>query len=307
MDIPQSYGKSEVAVYRTYVPPLRECWHVPESSYRGSDNNLFAQEVDVEVFGHNFLVAYTEGDNSNVVATDTMKNFILREALAFQGSTPEQFLWFVGRRFLETYDVMERLRITGRQIVFTPADVPADNAFRDSGALFARQRSDHGLAWLDLDRGPAGPRIVDHQCGRVGLQLIKLTGSSFAKFRRDSYTTLPEVVDRPLYIHLDVHWRYLSSADAAGPSLASYVASEQIRDLATTVFHQFVSMSIQHLVHEIGQRVLQRCPQIGEVSFVAQNRLWDTAEVSPNDPAVKVYCDPRPPYGRITLTLRREA
>ena len=70
-------------------------------------------------------------------------------------------------------------------------------------------------------------------------------------------------------------------------------------------FHRFVSQSIQHLVHEMGQRVLERFPQLTEVSFEAQNRLWDTAAVSELDGRVKVYCDPRPPFGRIGLTLRR--
>jgi urate oxidase len=67
-----------------------------------------------------------------------------------------------------------------------------------------------------------------------------------------------------------------------------------------------VSLSIQHLVHEIGTRMLERWPQLVEVSFEAQNRLWDTAEVSADDDRLRVYTDPRPPYGRIGLTLRRE-
>ena len=79
-----------------------------------------------------------------------------------------------------------------------------------------------------------------------------------------------------------------------------------MRDLAASVFHQFISLSIQHLVHEIGQRMLERWPQLSEVSFEAQNRLWDTAEVSEANDQVRVYTDPRPPYGRIGLTLRRE-
>ena len=36
---------------------------------------------------------------------------------------------------------------------------------------------------------------------------MKLTGSSFEGFVRDEYTTLPESRDRPLFVHLDVHWR----------------------------------------------------------------------------------------------------
>ena len=50
---------------------------------------LFANEITVEVFGDNFLPAYTRGDNSSVVATDSMKNFILSQAREYEGATLE--------------------------------------------------------------------------------------------------------------------------------------------------------------------------------------------------------------------------
>ena len=147
-------------------------------------------------------------------------------------------------------------------------------------------------------------RIVGHRCGREQLHLIKVTGSAFADFVRDQYTTLPSVKDRPLYIFLDVFWRYADVQDAVAPDHARYVAAEQVRDLVATVFHEFVSMSIQHLMHEMGQRLLARFPQLAEVAFDGQNRLWDTVVVSESDPKIKSYCDPRPPYGSLHLTLR---
>ena len=86
---------------------------------------------------------------------------------------------------------------------------------------------------------------------------------------------------------------------------ARYVAAEQVADLAVAVFHEFVSLSIQHLVNEIGIRMLDRWPQLAEVSFDAQNRLWDVGAESGDDPRVKSYADPRPPFGHIGLVLRR--
>jgi urate oxidase len=56
----------------------------------------------------------------------------------------------------------------------------------------------------------------------------------------------------------------------------------------------------------MGLCLLARFPQMAAVSFAAQNRLWDTAFVSDTDPQTKVYTDPRPPYGLITLTMRRD-
>ena len=292
-------------MYRTYAHPLSGLTPIPESAFVGRDNTLFACEVDVEVFGDNFLPAYTRGDNSMVVATDTMKNFVHLKALEYEGATLEGLLDFLGREFLETYPQMQTLRLVGRELPFAPVAVPGDGGFGSSGVLFGRARGDHAVATLELRRDGAGVAIADHRCRRRGLQLIKVTGSAFARFVRDAYTTLPEVVDRPLFIYLDVDWRYADPRDALGADLSRYVAAEQVRDLVGVVFHEFVSMSIQHLVHEMGQRLLGRFPQLARVSFEAQNRLWDTANVSEADPKLKVYTDPRPPYGSIGLTLDR--
>ena len=303
------YGKADVATYRTYAAPLEGVEPIPESSFTGRPNTLLAAEIDVQVLGTAFMPAYTHGDNRLVVATDTMKNFIHRESLAFDGSTLEEWLFFIGRRFLETYPHMERLRVGGVEIPFEPALVPADDGdgYKASDVLFERQHGDRSNARLELDRASDGHvELVDLACGRQGLQMMKVTGSAFADFARDEYTTLPERRDRPLYIHLDVGWRYADPATGLGSDPSSYICGEQVADLAAAVFHRFVSLSIQHLVNEIGTTMLERWPQLAEVSFEAENKLWDLSYTSDQDERLRVYCDPRPPYGRIGLVLRRE-
>ena len=303
-----SYGKGQVSVYRTYASPLRGVSGVEESAFEGRENILFAVEVDVEVFGDNFMPAYTEGDNSNVVATDTMKNFVLKKALDYRGSTLEGFLYFLGSSFLRTYRQMHRLRLTGREQPFEAVRVPGEDGFTGSSVLFHRSHNSYAYAMVEMERrGEDGEvRVLGHRCGQLDMKMIKVTGSSFASFVRDEYTTLPERIDRPLFIYLDVYWKYGDASDVTGEDLSGYVAAEQVRDFLGVVFHEFVSMSIQHLLHEMGTRLLERFPQIAEVSFDAQNRLWDTAIVSDEDDRVKVYTDPRPPYGMIRLELSRE-
>ena len=308
-----SYGKAQSGQYRTCATPLSGITPIPESQFTGRPNTLFAAEVNVEVFGDNFMPAYTHGDNRNVVATDTMKNFVLRKGLEFDGATLEGLLYFLGEQFLATYPQMQRLRLTAEEQPFTPAPVPRQEGgagFTTSEVLFSRSRNDHGYAMLEVERGldqqGTGTRILDHHSGRVGLQLIKVTGSAFMSFARDEYTTLPERRDRPLFIYLDVFWRYADPAHAAGTDPSRYIPSEQVRDFVQVVFHDFVSMSIQHLIHEMGTRLLARFPHMAEVSFEAQNRLWDTAFESQSNERLKVYTDPRPPYGLIRLTLRRD-
>src|SRR5437667_9261075 len=153
-----SYGKARVPFYRVYATPLSGVTRIPESSFRGRDNILFAMEIDVEVFGNNFLPAYVSGDNANVVATDSMKNFILRQALAYEGSTLEGFLDLLGRQFLAAYPQMERLRITGRELPFTAARVPqAGSATFGTGGEVSipGERSDAQGVGADLSR-PGG-------------------------------------------------------------------------------------------------------------------------------------------------------
>jgi urate oxidase/2-oxo-4-hydroxy-4-carboxy-5-ureidoimidazoline decarboxylase len=308
MDYEIQYGKADVKVYRTYGTPLRGVTQIPESPFSGRENTLMAAAIEVVVRGDVFLDAYTRGDNRRVVATDTMKNFIHSASLDCQAATLEGWLHHIGSQFLETYPHMERLTMVGRDLPFPSAVVPAadGDGWQESDVLFSRDRNDASTASLDLERdGGGGVLITGHACARRELQLIKITGSAFADFARDEHTTLPERHDRPLYIWTDIGWRYTDASDALGTDPARYVAGEQVADLATSVFHSFVSLSIQHLVHEIGLRMLDRWPQLAEVSFEATNRLWDTGASSESDDGVKTYADPRPPFGRIGLVMRR--
>jgi urate oxidase / 2-oxo-4-hydroxy-4-carboxy-5-ureidoimidazoline decarboxylase len=259
-----SYGKLRVPVYRI------------------TGDDVFACEVDVEVLGANFAPAYTEGDNSAVVATDTMKNFILREALGHDGDTLEGFLAYLGDRLLATYPVMESVRVSGRELRFD----------RLQGKVFSRSADDHAVATVELDRN--GERVT--RAGRHGLLLLKTSGSAFTHFARDEYTTLPERGDRPLFVRLDVDWRYSDPDDSVDP-LA-------VREHLTATFDDFVSESIQHLVYEMGARLLTDHPALSEVSFRAENLTRDP--VGEQD-GRRVYTDPFPAQGLITLTLERTA
>jgi urate oxidase / 2-oxo-4-hydroxy-4-carboxy-5-ureidoimidazoline decarboxylase len=257
------YGKEEVSVYRT-----------------DGISTLFAAEVGMTARGEAFVPSYTEGDNAVVVATDSMKNFIHMHALEYEESSLEGFLELLARRFMDTYAQVERVELHGREVPFA----------RRSEQSFQRVGGDVGVAELALNRDGT----LEHRSGREGLKLMKLTGSSFEGFVRDEYTTLPEARDRPLFVHLDVRWQNGDYARRAN--------GELVRDTLVSTFAEFESESIQHLVHEMGTRVLERFPEIDSVSFRAENRLWDTAQ---EGDGVTIYTDARPPFGVIELQLNR--
>lgn len=300
-----SYGKLEVPVQRVGVAPLHGLPDIPESAVRSLDSGLLACVLGMEVLGDAFLPAYTEGDNSRVVATDTMKNVMLRRALDYDGATLEGFLDALGRGFLATYEDMEGLRVMAREQPFSPVGVGRDGA--PSGVLFSLVEGDHGTAELEFARRDGVVELIAQESGHVGLRLLKTTGSAFTKFARDDDTTLPERGDRPLFIHLDVHWSYTDPADALATDPGRYVAPAQVRDVCATVFAEFVSESIQHLVHEMGERLLLRFPGLAEVRFTGENHTNDPVPGSPTggQEGPKAYTSAFPAWGLITLALRR--
>jgi urate oxidase len=251
-----AYGKDAVSVYRT------------------DGERLFACELRLIARGPAFEPSYTEGDNAMVVATDSMKNFIHAAALEYEGDSLDDFVDEVAERFLARYQHVEEVDVRGRELVFA----------RRSGAVHERLYDHFPVSELVLGRGTRRERS-----GLERLHLVKLSGSAFAGFVRDEHTTLPESADRPLFVHLDVHW-------------SPRAPHEHVRESLVETFADFRSESIQQLVHEMGIRLFDGFGEIESVEFRAENRTWDTGR---DGEGVAVFTDPRPPFGVITLTLSR--
>ncbi|SER92838.1 factor-independent urate hydroxylase [Salisediminibacterium halotolerans] len=301
------YGKGDVFVYRSFASPLEGVTTIPESDFCGRRNVIFGMNVQVALKGDAFLTSFTEGDNSLVVATDSMKNFVLYQAGKYDGATMEGFLRFVADKFLERYDHISGVEISGSQFLFANARIGGADGVVDSGKVFREGTREMPYAYVETARNRDGnAEIVRRQSGVTDLHLIKIKGSSFYGYIHDEYTTLPESFDRPLYIYLSIYWRY-DDDHAPDQSAAEYVAAEQVQGIAETIFHELDSPSIQYLIYEIGKRVLRRFPQLSEVSFESNNKTWETVlEETVSGGDSKVFTDPRPPYGFQGFTVFRE-
>ena len=268
----------------------------------------FAASVTIDVFGERFGAAYTEGDNREVVATDTMKNFVYATAADFDGSSPDEYVWFLGQRLLQTYPQMERIRVTAHEVPLDPAhhitpigrtsySPPPLGALDESDVVFRLTRTDVAMSEADLERRGDEILVTAARSGLEGIRLLKTTGSSFAAFARDEYTSLPELIDRPLTVRMDAHWRY------GDPQRGSRISSGLIRRAIEQTFHEFNSRSIQHLVHVMGTRLLNGFPVLSEVEFAAENHTPDVVAEGKGD--VRVFAEPRQTFGKIGLVLRR--
>ncbi len=270
------YGKGDVIAYR-----LNRDGRAPEGR-----SPVFGASVLLLVYGDTFWKTYTEGDNSGLVATDSMKNFIQRETMNFGGNDLEEYCRFLGEKFLAKYAQVEGLQISASEIPYAPLGTSV--AFRPAGP-------DHATARLELTR--AG--ITEAVSGVRGFKLLRLGGSAFRGFVRDEYTTLPDLHNRPLHMWLDLEWTYIRPDEAF--SAGTVVA--RARQIVHDVFASFESGSIQQVIYQIGTKMLGEIPAIAEVHLEANNRTWDT--IAERGEELGVYTDARPPYGCLGLTLTR--
>jgi urate oxidase/2-oxo-4-hydroxy-4-carboxy-5-ureidoimidazoline decarboxylase len=270
------YGKGDVTVYRLHRDGLHQDGHSP----------VFAANVLMLVYGDAFWPTYATGDNSGLIATDSMKNFIQRETLTFDGDDLADYCRFLATTFAARYPQVEGVQVSATALPYDP--VGATPAFAPGGP-------DRATARVETTRDG----IVDATAGIRGFRLLRLGGSAFHGFVRDEYTTLPEIHNRPLHMWLDVEWRYGSTADAFGAN----GATTHVRQIVHDVFRGFESGSIQQVIYQIGSRVLEAIPAISDVHLEANNRTWDT--VAEHGDALGVYTDARPPYGCLGLRLTR--
>ncbi|WP_049997108.1 factor-independent urate hydroxylase [Halococcus sediminicola] len=303
-----NYGKEKIAVYRTYAEPLEDVRTIPESSFDGRENTLFGLDIRVRLEGEEFLPSFSEADNSMVVATDTMKNFVHHELGEYDGSTVEGFLDFVGRQFLDQYSQIDAVQLSADEIPFDELGVPTDDGdFEASELVFRVSEDESGFGEVYITRGDDGHALEEQTSGITDLQLVKVKGSSFTDYVQDEHTTLPEREDRTLYISLDIFWDYENPEDALGEEPERYVAPEQVRDIAHVMFDEVYSNSIQDLIYQIGLRVLERFPQLESVSFEANNRTWIAVrEEIGGDEDVRVLREPDRPTGYQQFSMDRD-
>jgi urate oxidase/2-oxo-4-hydroxy-4-carboxy-5-ureidoimidazoline decarboxylase len=271
------YGKGDVVVYRLN----RDGVTPPDQS------PVFGANVKILLYGDAFWPTYATGDNTRLIATDSMKNFIQRETLNYTGPDLEDYCRFLGSKFLATYQQVEGLQVSA-------AEIPYD-AFSRGSVAFHPSAQERSNARFEINRSG----IIEAASGVAGFRLLRLGGSAFHGFVRDQYTTLPEIKNRPLHMFLDLEWLYLTP-DAA---FSAGKIPLRVKNIVREVFESFDSGSIQQIIYQAGTKILAEIPEIAELHLEGNNRTWDT--VAEHGEALGVYTDPRPPYGCIGLRLKR--
>ena len=261
---------------------------------RHEDYHEFRQvSVSVALTG-DFEAAHATGDNALILATDTQKNTVYALAREHFTGTIEAFGLTLSQHFLSRNPQISRVRIEiiehlWQRMAFDGAAHP--HAFTGGGS---EKRT------TVVTRTAAGPTVTS---GLKGLMLLKTTDSAFVGYPRDEFTILPETTDRILATECEASWDYVSA------DLNFEPLYQQIRQSLLRTFSAHKSLSVQHTLYAIGEKILEDNAEVQEISLVMPNKHHIPFNLEPFGMANtnEIFVATDAPFGYITGTVTREA
>ncbi len=271
---PTQYGKAECRLFRIVRDTAR--------------HEIRDLNVSTALRG-DFAAAHISGDQSRVLPTDTQKNTVYAFAKSHGVGEPEAFGLLLGRHFVAGTESVEGARITLEDYAWDRID--------DHDHSFVRRGQEVRTAMVTVAGADAW--VVS---GLTDLIVLKSTGSEFAGFLVDEYTTLPETHDRVLATALTVQWRY-GHLDVDWEA-----AYDDVRRLLLAAFAETHSLALQETLYAMGSAVLEARPEVAEIRLVAPNRHHFAVDLSPfglDNPGEVFHAADRP-YGLIEATVIRD-
>ncbi len=278
---PNQYGKAETRVVRVYRDTGR--------------HEIRDLNVSTLLRGE-FADAHARGDQARVLPTDSQKNTCFAYAKEQGVGEIEDYALGLARHFAGDIGPVSAARIEVEEYRWERVSVagqPHPHTFvraSDEARTTAVTAEAGGRAWV--------------VSGLAGLVILKSTGSEFAGFLKDRYTTLPETSDRILATSLTARWRYQAWPPAPGWDQVH----AQIRQILLERFAEVHSLALQQTLWEMGQAVLKARDDVAEIRLSAPNRHHFLADLAPfglDNPGEVFHAADRP-YGLIQCAVLRD-
>ncbi len=279
------YGKAENRVVRIYRDTARhEIRDLNVSSALRGD----------------FSPAHLVGDQSNVLPTDTQKHTAYAYAKEVGIETIEAYGLALARHYVNDVPPVEGARIEIEEYPWERVQVAgADGAGHDH--TFVRKGQEVRLCSVTVE-GAGDDQQTWVTGGFKDLVILKSTGSEFADFYEDPYTTLEPTHDRIMATSLVARWRF-TTTDVDWD--ATY---EGIKALMVSTFATLHSLALQQTLFTMGKAVLEAYDTVAEVRFAAPNKhhfVYNLAPFGLENPGEVFHADDRP-YGLIQVQVTRD-
>jgi urate oxidase len=259
-------------------------------------HEVFQAVVSVDTEGEGIVDAYTGGDNSAIVATDTMKNFVYALLLDYPITSIEALARHLGQAMLRRYTTMSRVTVAVEQVAWEPISFGRAGPEAVDRISFQRRGGATDEARAVVDR-----RSTAIESRLRNLTLLKTTDSAFSGYVIDPFTTLPETEDRVLATSLSGRWQVRDG------DLDYCALRERVVEILLEVFVHLKSRSVQHLAHEMASTVLRECPEVLEIELNLPNLHCNLLDLSPFGLVNRdtVYVPTEAPHGDLYVTLAR--
>jgi urate oxidase len=221
--------------------------------------------VEVLVRG-DFLSCFSEGDNSKILPTDTMKNTVYFLARKSSATSIEQFSKELIEHFLTHNPQISAAEVTIEEKSWQHLAItgkPHPTTFVHAGSEL---QTTHAIRKRGED--------FQIESGLSDLVLMKTAGSAFEGYVHDPLTTLPETKDRLFGTILRASWTYLSN------TLPFTFARKSIRESLLTAFASHQSKSVQHTLYAMAECALAAAPQISEITLTMPNKHCPLVDLS---------------------------
>jgi urate oxidase len=261
--------------------------------YRGTPRHEIRDVTVSTSLRGDFAAAHLAGDQSAVLPTDTQKNTVYAFAKERGLRAIEDYALTLARHFVDDVAPVRGARIAVDE--FAWERVPVGEQGHDHTWV----RRGPEVRTTEVDVSDAGTEIVS---GLRDLVLLKSTGSEFAGFRTDRYTTLAETHDRIMSTALVARWRYTATDVDWDKTWAD------VRRILLERFAAVHSRALQQTLWEMGRGVLETHPGIAEINLQAPNKHHFAVDLSPfglENPNEVFYAADRP-YGLIEATVTRD-
>jgi urate oxidase len=273
------YGKSRIRLIQV---KRKAAWHD-------------VREWNLEILAQgDFDSCFLEGDNRNILPTDTMKNTVYSLARDSSAECMEEFAKELIEFFLRRNPQLSAVEVSASEKSWEHLQ----SGGKPHPTTFVQASGETQVTKVTRSR----EEEFFVNSGLENLVILKTSGSAFEGYIQDSLTTLAPAKDRLLGTAVRANWNY-TRADVAFGSLRA-----KVREILLHQFAAHRSQSVQHTLFAMGKAALEEVAEIEDIELAMPNKhclLVDLSRFGQDNPN-EIFVPVDEPHGNIQARLRRQ-
>jgi urate oxidase len=328
------YGKDLVKVVKvSRIAPDPEAPHLRKTV-------IVELTCRVMLLGPKLETSYTEGDNTLVVPTDTVKNtcYVLAKRNPGTLETIELFGHQIIHHFLHKYSHLEGVQVILKSHNWTRVETTTLEPVNQAGTqgtlvdkngniptkkyphphAYFRSGDQKRTVYMVANRNRASNTVTHTTTsGLEDLLILKTTGSSFENYHLDELTTLKPTDDRIFCTNVDTTWSFATVTEPLNTTVSKFVKLpfdkifHGVKQILIDLFANHDSPSVQNTLWRIGADVIAKFPDVEEINMALPNKHYvgydlERFNLKNTGPDQQIFFPQADPSGYITASIGRQ-